>query len=108
AKAKAKDEDVVSYFKRLFPVISTKEVPDKDISKTASTLVSILPNQPGADIAPGTWWNAFNAVTYFEDHLAGREDGEVVDQRLTSAWYGEARQLKNKAMNLATELARAA
>lgn len=108
AKKKAKDEDVVTYFKRLFPVITTKVDPKKDISKTASRLLDVLPSQPGADIAPGTWWNAFNAVTFHLDHQAGREDAGVVDRRLTSAWYGDARQTKNKAMNLATEMANAA
>ncbi len=103
-KKKAKGEDVIEYFKRLFPVITTKENSKKEMSKMASLAVAALDTQPGADIAPGTWWNTYNAATFLVDHKAGR----TVDSRLNSAWYGEGRVKKTKALNFAIEMAEAA
>lgn len=97
----AKGEDIVTYFKRIFPVLSTKDVPEKEISKSATRCLDVLETQPGANFAKGTWWPAYNAVTYFTDHLAGRS----VDNRLTSAWYGANKSLKVKALETALEMA---
>lgn len=96
---RAKDEDIVEYFTRIFPVTG-----EKDISKNASMAMDILYTQPGAEYAEGTWWQPFNAVTYLTDHLAGRS----ADTRLTSAWYGSNKNLKTRALELAVEMAEAA
>jgi len=101
---RAKDEDIVEYFKRVFPVTGSNENKKKEISKSAETALSILHTQPGAEYAEGTWWQPFNAVTYFADHLAGR----TADTRLTSAWYGYNKGVKTKALELAVEMAEAA
>ena len=102
AKKKAKGEDIVTYFKRIFPVITSKvDGSRKELSKPAQVAMGVLQSQPGADIAPGTWWNTYNATTYYLDHLAGR----TVDARITSAWYGDARKRKIKAMEVALEMA---
>lgn len=96
---RAKDEDIVEYFTRIFPVSG-----EKDISKNASTAMDILYTQPGSEYAEGTWWQPFNAVTFVTDHLAGR----TTDTRLTSAWYGSNKNLKTRALELAVEMAEAA
>lgn len=101
---KAKGEDIVEYFKRIFPVTGSGENKKKEISKSAQTALDILHTQPGSEYAEGTWWQPFNAVTYFTDHLAGRS----VDTRLTSAWYGYNKGLKTKALEVAVEMAEAA
>lgn len=101
AKKKAKPFDVVEYFKELFPVLS--EAPKKDLSKAATQCVGLLDTQPGAEFAKGTWWNAYNAVTYYTDHQAGRS----ADTRLASAWYGTGANVKIKALKRAVELANA-
>ena len=102
ASKKAKGEDIVTYLQRIFPVVTTKiDGSKKELSKMATQAFSALDTQPGADIAPGTWWNTFNAATYVVDHLAGRGD----NSRLNSSWYGEGRKKKIKALNLAIELA---
>jgi phage/plasmid-like protein (TIGR03299 family) len=98
------DENVVDYFKRVFPVTSAKADSTKEISRSAQTALDILDTQPGAKFAPGTWWNAFNAVTYTTDHLIGRS----ADSRLQSAWYGVNKNLKTKALESAVEYANAA
>ena len=93
------NENVVEYFKRVFPSAGQKEV-----SRSANTAMEILETQPGAQYAEGTWWTAFNAVTYMTDHLLGRTQ----DTRLTSAWYGVNKNVKTKALESALEFAEAA
>jgi len=100
---KAKNENIVEYFTRIFPVSGSGDK-KKEMSKNAKTAMGILHTQPGAEYAEGTWWQPFNAVTYLTDHLAGRS----ADTRLTSAWYGQNKNLKNKALELAVEMAEAA
>jgi phage/plasmid-like protein (TIGR03299 family) len=94
----AKNEDIITYFKRIFPVSDTSE---KELSRNAIRGIELVETQPGAEFAAGSWWQNFNAVSYMTDHLIGRS----VDTRLTSAWYGQNRILKNKALDLALEMA---
>ncbi len=76
----------------------------KELSTTAKNTLEVIDTQPGADIAPGTWWNALNAVTYMTDHQLGRS----ADTRMTSAWFGLNQTKKLKAINSAIEFAEAA
>jgi len=96
------NENVVDYFKRIFPV-SGGENAKKEISKNANVALGVLDTQPGAEFARGSWWQAFNTVTYLTDHLAGR----TADTRLASAWYGYNKNLKTKALETALEMAEA-
>ena len=96
---KAKDEDIVQYFNRIFPSSGKKE-----ISRNAARAMDILHSQPGAEYAEGTWWQPFNAITYLTDHELGRNS----DSRLASAWYGFNKGLKTKALEAAVEMAEAA
>ena len=96
------NESIVEYFGRVFPVLTQKQVAKKDLSKSATyALEEALYEQPGAEFGEGTWWAAFNTVTYMTDHIIGRS----VDSRLTSAWYGANKNLKTKALELAVEMA---
>jgi phage/plasmid-like protein (TIGR03299 family) len=96
-------ENIVDYFKRVFPVAGGDKT-KKEVSKNAGVALGILETQPGAEFARGTWWQAFNSVTYLTDHLAGR----TADTRMTSAWYGSNRGLKATALETAIEMAEAA
>ena len=100
------DESVTDYFKRVFPVLTTKTDSEKVLSKSAERGLEIIRegDQPGAEYGTGTWWEAFNAITYMTDHEIGRS----VDTRLTSAWYGANKNLKTKALETAVEMADAA
>jgi len=100
---KAKEENIVEYFTRIFPVSGSNETKKKEVSKSAQLALDILHTQPGAEYAEGTWWQPFNAVTFLTDHLAGRS----ADTRLTSAWYGYNKGVKTKALELAIEMAEA-
>lgn len=103
---RAKDEDIVEYFKRVFP--STAAIKDenavKEQSRNAKLALDVLDKQPGAEYAAGSWWQPFNAVTYMTDHLIGRSD----DTRLASSWYGHNKNVKMQALELAVEMAEAA
>ena len=103
---RAKHESVVEYFERIFPLATNKEQEEgvKKLSKNATIAMTVLDTQPGAEFAQGTWWQSFNAVTYMTDHIIGRND----DNRLASAWYGQNKILKTKALELAIEYADAA
>ena len=96
---KAKDEDIVQYFNRIFPGTAKN-----DVSRKAARAMEVLHTQPGAEFAEGSWWQPFNAVTYLTDHELGRS----ADTRLQSAWYGYNRNLKTKALETALEMAEAA
>ena len=97
------DENIVEYFTRVFPVSGSNENKKKEVSKNADLALNALFAQPGTEFAPGTWWQAFNAVTYVTDHLAGRN----ADNRLQSAWYGYHKGVKTKALETALEMANA-
>ena len=74
------------------------------VEQMAKICLDVLDKQPGSEYAPGTWWQAFNAVTFVTDHLAGRS----ADNRLQSAWYGYHKGVKTKALETAVEMAEAA
>jgi phage/plasmid-like protein (TIGR03299 family) len=99
-------ENVVDYFKRIFPVLTTKADSKKELSNSAGRALEIVKydSQPGAEYGKGSWWEAFNTITYMTDHEIGRS----VDARLTSAWYGANKNLKTRALELAVEYADAA
>jgi phage/plasmid-like protein (TIGR03299 family) len=107
AKRRVKDEDVVTYFKRVFDL---NELPGLTAGEKAANvrtqrqvdlLKDILVTQPGAELGKGTMWAAFNATTFFMDHKIGKS----ADARLHSAWFGQNATRKQKAMDLALEMA---
>lgn len=108
-KRKFKNETIVEYFNRVFPSLSKDQVTSEDLNKApvsrqAEEAMQALHTQPGAKFAEGSWWQAFNTVTYMADHTLGRSR----DTRLTSSWYGQNRLRKEKALELALEYAEAA
>lgn len=100
---KYSDTSVARYFSEVFPVVSQKDEPRKDFSLNATKALAVLKSesQPGAEFAKGTYWQAFNTVTYLTDHIIGR----TTDTRLTSSWYGQNKQLKLDALQKAVEFA---
>tara|TARA_R100001460_G_scaffold4800_1_gene13448 strand:- start:16373 stop:17308 length:936 start_codon:yes stop_codon:yes gene_type:complete len=97
-------DNVREYFNDLFPTYSKKESDELVISRPGQRLEELLNSQPGANFAQGSWWSAFNAVTYYTDHERGNDS----DARLQSAWYGQSKNLKIKALEKALEYAEAA
>jgi hypothetical protein len=85
-------------------IFGTSNQEGKILSRTAERAFEIVETQPGADYAPGTWWNAYNAVTYMTDHEMGRSD----DTRAAAAWFGHNAKRKLDALNVAVEMAESA
>tara|TARA_R100000008_G_C3587295_1_gene173522 strand:- start:86 stop:1069 length:984 start_codon:yes stop_codon:yes gene_type:complete len=113
-----KKEIVAEYMKEVFPGYSKRAIDQANdvktltdaqiqalgLSRNAMGALDILETQPGANYAPGSWWNAYNAVTYMTDHVIGKTQ----ESRLTSAWYGLNKSVKVKALEKAVEYAEAA
>jgi phage/plasmid-like protein (TIGR03299 family) len=95
-------EAMSEYFDRMFP--QAAKAKKEGLTKQASRALEIVETQPGGEYAPGTWWNAYNAVTWIVDHEMGRDN----DNRLTSAWYGGGAKRKLNALVTAKEFAEAA
>jgi len=96
-------ENLESFLQDIFPA-SGKKKEKGLLSLPAGKTLLRVEDQPGADFAPGTWWNALNAVTYMIDHELGRN----ADNRLANAWYGAMRNRKVQALEKAVEFASAA
>lgn len=92
------------------PDLVTKGDADSaDFHKTAQQILYNYHTAPGSELksAKGTWWGAFNAVTYYFDHQVGVRS--VQDTRLYNAWVGHTTSVvKRKALELAVTMAQAA
>lgn len=95
------DETLKRFMAKVFGE-STRD--DKLLSRTAEQAMEYVENQPGDNFRPGTWWNAYNAVTYMADHKLGR----TADTRMASAWFGTNAKRKVDALDIALEMADAA
>ena len=92
------DEKLTEFFGVVFGK-STKE--KETLARNAKEAMSLVENQPGYEYAPGTWWNAYNAVTYMTDHNLGRS----ADSRMASAWFGGNAKRKVDALTVALDMA---
>ena len=99
-----KADDLISYFNSVFPMTSNAKNDETKLSKNAKACFDVLDTQPGAEYARGSWWQAFNAVTYLCDHHLGRDQ----DTRVYNSWYGTTKDKKNLALANAIEHAEAA
>lgn len=100
-------DNLITFLNTVFPAANTKRkvvTESKDLSTTAKKTLEVMDTQPGAELFPGTFWNALNAVTYMTDHQLGR----TADARMTSAWFGNNQARKLRAVNTALEMAEVA
>ena len=104
ASKRYNEEKFKEYLNVVFPNFSKKEEKQKELSRNAKRAFEIVETQPGAEFGKGTWWQAFNSVTYLTDHELGRN----ADTRLQSAWLGINKDRKNMALEKAVEFAEAA
>jgi len=103
------NESLVNYYNEVFPHTyagSKGKIVESfdDLTKNAKAAHGVLHTQPGATKGEGSFWQAFNAVTFMTDHVLGREN----DTRLASSWYGVNKNKKTKALETALEFAQAA
>jgi len=80
------------------PKISTSQ-----FKRSAFDVLSALNRQPGADLesTKETMWGAFNASTYYIDHVSGRDR----DTALYNAWFGTKAPIKTQALKRAVQIA---
>jgi len=80
-----------------------------EFSRTAEQVHDAIALSPGAELksAKGTWWGALNGVTFHMDHTK-RESERVKGGALYSSWLGPNAATKRRALDLATEYAKAA
>ena len=97
-------DSIVEYFDTVFPSMSYNKDADERTSRQAKRCAEVIDEQPGAEFGRGTFWQAFNTVTYLTDHDLGRS----ADTRLTSAWFGANRKKKQNALTTAVEFAEVA
>ena len=95
---------LLQYYNDVFPHREKRELQtEADLSRTARQCYEVLETQPGAEFGQGTWWQAFNSVTYMTDHLQGRNAAN----RLQNQWFGYNQARKIQAANKAVEYATA-
>ena len=102
-------DSLVEYYNTVYPRTADKRVQNKELSletlsKNATACYDALEQQPGAKYAEGSWWQAFNSVTYVTDHMQGRNP----DNRLYSSWFGGNQIKKRNALQTALEFAEVA
>ena len=102
-------DSLIEYYNTVFPRTVDKRVQGKalsveTLSRNAKLAYDALEQQPGSKYAEGSWWQAFNSVTYITDHVQGRN----ADNRLYSSWYGPNQSRKANALKSAVEYAEAA
>lgn len=111
------DDTVFEYFNRVFPkttaqtggnfdnvVEMLKQGVEDVVSRNAKKAMEYMEVQPGAELGRGSWWQAYNTVTFMTNHVLGQNE----DTRLRSAWYGVNRERNVNALGLAVEYANAA
>lgn len=100
---------VSDYFRELYPDPESDE-PSKHTLKIRNELTRLFEHGMGHD-EPGikhTTWVAYNAVTEFIDHhqpTRGADSSSHNSRRLDSIWFGAGARIKQKAWNLAVNLA---
>lgn len=104
ADRKATDAAVKKYVSRLYPDVE-KKAHKLDRSATRDAITRFYHEAPGAAVAVGTWWGAYNAVTYFEDHGRFVESRITDSRRFEISQFGAGAERKAASFNLALEMA---
>ena len=106
ASKKMTSDNYIAFLNEVFPRTSGQvdSINVDTISRSAKQALSVLDTQPGAEYGEGTWWQAFNSVTFITDHVQGRN----AENRLHSQWFGYNQLRKVKAAEKAVEYAMSA
>jgi len=98
------EKDVRAYVQ---VVMGYGETPLDELSKRAQAQIDTIVAHAfagrgqAASAAEGTLWGAYNGVTEYLNHEAGRAQ----DTRLNSLWYGENARVSERALELALQMA---
>ena len=102
-------DSYIEFLNTVFPRTADKRTQGEGLSvetlsRNAKAAYDVLESQPGAEYAEGSWWQAFNSITYITDHVQGRNE----DNRLYSSWFGGNQLRKTNALKTAIEFAEVA
>ena len=109
-------DTLFEYFSRVFPkttapskmsfeeLMKSFKDGEKAFSRNAQLAMETIETQPGAEFGRGTWYSAYNTVTYMTNHLLGHN----ADTRMQSVWYGTNKDRNINALASAIEYAEAA
>lgn len=77
------------------------------MDRRRNTIIELAEKGKGAEFAPGSLWNAFNAITEYVDHVRPAEAKalKTIKQANESALFGANMRLKARALVLAKQLA---
>lgn len=100
ASKRITDNSMLQYFAGLFQPDLKAVNEQSAFNLNMRRIQESFATQPGKELSSGSWWTAFNAVTYHVDHVAGRDGKNVLT--------GPAANLKTKAFQTAIEYAKAA
>jgi phage/plasmid-like protein (TIGR03299 family) len=116
SKKKAKPEQVQEFIARVFqPKLIAERKATNDTTPIMDRFTPSSQNTwdaitfaPGAELqsAKGTWWGAYNGVTYHEDHMRFFHNDET--NVIGSALIGAGARRKEQALEMALEYAEAA
>ncbi|MCI0462766.1 MAG: DUF932 domain-containing protein [Gemmataceae bacterium] len=100
---------LTAYFRELYPDPEESKNNGR-AAKARSELQRLFEEGVGHDQpgVKGTAWAAYNAVTEYVDHhrsARGLDDHDRAGRRLDSIWFGHGAQVKERAWNLALEMA---
>ena len=85
---------------------TSPKIDASQFKQSAGADLTAVNTQPGAGLesSNGTLWGAFNAMTYWSDHIAGRDR----DNALYSSWFGPRAATKSQGLKRAIQLANVA
>lgn len=107
AKTTINKRDLEDYFTIVFSTKSADEALKEDANKSRvlKTLLEVHETAPGQSGNTGNLWGAYNAVTYYTNHVRGNA-GTGEQERLGSVTFGLGKQINAKAFDKALAMAR--
>jgi phage/plasmid-like protein (TIGR03299 family) len=101
SEMKVNQATLTEYVKTVFP--ENPESKDQSwVKKVHGKVFELVESGQGAEMAKGTLWGAYNAVTEYVDHYRGVKRDE--SQRLRSMWFGSGERIKKNAFRIATAM----
>ncbi len=92
---------LTDYIEAVFP--NKPESQDNSwLAKVRHKIVELADSGEGAEMAKGTLWGAYNAVTEYVDHYRNAKGDET--QRLKSIWFGSGESIKKNAFRSAVNI----
>ncbi len=75
------------------------------VDEVRSIIVRLMGEGKGSEYAPGSAWNAYNAVTEYTDHVYPvLQSGQVSTVKQQAVLFGATARVKDRALSLATTL----